>query len=95
MRVLLYKSHENHQLVYRCRQLKTACKIQPTWFFNNTVNLKLTDNGPVYKIFHIIDIGNILGIGNLGEYVNEFFFNVFSISVAFVVNVDNILAVIS
>ena len=63
--------HENHQLTYRCRQLKTASKIHSTWFFNNLVNLKLSDKGPIYKIFHIVDIENILGIDNLEEYVNN------------------------
>ena len=56
--------------------------------------MKLTDNGPIHKIFHIIDIENISGIDNLEEYVNNSFFNVFFVSIAFVVNVDNILAVI-
>ena len=64
-------SHENHQLTYRCRQLKTAGKIHSTWFFNNSVNLKLTDNGPIYKISHVVNIENILGIDNLEEYVNN------------------------
>ena len=66
-------SHENHQLAYRCRKLKTATagKVHSTWFFNNTVNLKLTDNGPIYKITHIVDLENILGIDNLEEYVNN------------------------
>ena len=64
-------SHENHQLAYRCRQLKTAGKIHSNWFVNNSVNLKLTDNGPVHKISHIVDIENILGIDNLEEYVNN------------------------
>ena len=62
---------ENHQLAYRCRQLKTAGKIHSTWFFNNSVNLKLTDNGPIYKISHVVNIENILGIDNLEEYVNN------------------------
>ena len=35
-------SHENQQLAYKCRQLKSAQKIHSTWFFNNVVNLKLT-----------------------------------------------------
>ena len=59
-------SHEN-----RCWQLNTARKIHSSWFFNNSVNLKLTDNGPVYKISHIVDIGNILGTDHLEEYVNN------------------------
>ena len=63
-------SCENHQLAYRCRQLKIPGKIYSLWFFNNTVNLKLTDNGALHKISHIVDIENILGIDNVGEYVD-------------------------
>ena len=66
-------SHENHQLRYRCCQLKTADKIHSTWFFKNTVNLKLTDNGPIHKIYHIVDIENTSGINNLKEYANNSF----------------------
>ena len=64
-------SHENCQLAYRCRQFKTAGKIHSTWFFNNSVNLKLTDTGPIHKISYIVDIENILGLDNLEEYVNN------------------------
>ena len=67
-------SHENHQLAHRCCQLKTAGKIHSTWFFNNTVNLKLTDTGPIHKISQIVDIENILGIDNLEEYVKNSYF---------------------
>ena len=66
-------SHQNHQLTYRCRQLKTAGKIHFTWFFNNKVNLKLTDNRSDHKISHTDEIENILGIDNLDEYVNNSF----------------------
>ena len=79
--------------ISRCRQLKTAGKIQSTWFFNSAVNFKLTDNGPLHKISHTVDIENILGNDNLEEYVNTFLFNVFSISIAFVVDVDNTVVV--
>ena len=64
-------SQENH-LAYRCRLLKTAGKT--TWLFNNAMNFKLIDNDPVHKIFHIVDIKNMLGIDNLEEYVNNFSF---------------------
>ena len=50
-------SHENHQqLAYKCRQLKSYLKIHSTWFFNNIVNLKLTEHKRIYKIFHVTDI---------------------------------------
>ena len=37
-------SHENQQLAYKCRQLKSAWKIHSAWFFNNVVNLNLTEH---------------------------------------------------
>ena len=64
-------SHENQQLAYKCRQLKSARKIHSTWFFNNVVNLKLTEHGRIYKIFHVTDIENLLEIHNLEEYINN------------------------
>ena len=48
--------YENHQLAYKCRKLKNLEKIHLTWFHNNAVNIKLTENGGIHKIFHIIDI---------------------------------------
>ena len=63
-------SHENQQLVYKCRQLKSARKIHSAWFFNNVVNLKLTEHGRIYKIFHVKDIESLLEIDNLEEYIN-------------------------
>ena len=64
-------SHENHQLAYRYRQIETAGKIHSICFFNNSVNLKLINNGPIYKIFHIVDIEKFLRINNLEEYANS------------------------
>ena len=62
-------SHENQELAYKCRQLKSARKIHSTWFFNNVVSLKLTEHGRIYKIFHVKDIENLLEIDNLEEYI--------------------------
>ena len=47
-------SLENQRLTYRCRQLKSARKIHSTWFFNNVVNVKLTEHGIIYNIINII-----------------------------------------
>ena len=47
--------HENQQLEYKCRQLKSARKIHSTWFFNNVVNLKSTEHRRIYKTFHVTD----------------------------------------
>ena len=62
-------SHENHQLAYKCRQLKSARKIHSIWFFNNIVNIKLTEHGMIHKVFHVAE--NLLEIENLEEYINN------------------------
>ena len=41
---------------------------------NNVVNLKLTEHGRIYKIFHVTDIENLLEIDNLEEYINNISF---------------------
>ena len=63
--------HENHQLAYKCRQLKSARKIHSTWFFNITLHIKLVENGPINKIFHTMDIEKVWGFDNLDEYLNN------------------------
>ena len=35
--------HKNHQLSYKCRQLKNAGMIYSMWFSNNFVNVELRD----------------------------------------------------
>ena len=67
-------SHENQQLAYKCWQPKSAQKVHSTWFFNNVVNLKLTEHGRIYKIFHVTDIESLLEIDNLKEYINNISF---------------------
>ena len=62
---------KNHQLAYKCRKLKNLGKIHSTWFYNNAVNIKLTENWRIHKIFHIIDIENLLDIDNLDELLNR------------------------
>ena len=63
--------HENHQLVYKCRQLKNAGKIHSTWFWNNVINVKLNERSQPAKIYHIIDIEKLLGVDNLDEFINN------------------------
>ena len=62
--------HENHQLSYKCRQLKNAGKIHSTWFWNNSVNVKLNERTQPTKIYHVIDIEK-LGVDNLDEFINN------------------------
>ena len=42
-----------------------------TWFFNNVVNVKLTEHGRIHKIFHVTDIENLLETDNLEDYINN------------------------
>ena len=66
--------YENHQLTYKCRQLKSARKIHSAWFYNSTLHIKLVENGPIHKIFHPTDIEKVLGVDNLDEYINNISF---------------------
>ena len=49
-------SYENQQLAYKCRKLKSARKIYSMWFYNNCVNIKLSEYSNPVKIFHVRDI---------------------------------------
>ena len=65
-------NHENHQLTYNCRQLKSARKVHHlTWFYNSTLHIKLVENGLIHKIFHPTDIEKLWGNDNLDEYINN------------------------
>ena len=51
---------ENHNLFYKCRQLKNPKRIHACWFFSNVINVPLMDKDPVFKIFHESDLGELL-----------------------------------
>ena len=57
--------NKNHQLSYKCRQLRNAGKIHSTWFWNNSVNVKLNEESQLTKIRHVIDIEKLVGVDNL------------------------------
>ena len=63
--------NKNQQLAYKCQQLKSAKKMHFSWFFNNVLNIKLTEHGRIYKMFHVTDIEKLLEIDNLEEYINN------------------------
>ena len=62
---------ENHQLSYYCRKLKRAKKLHSNWFFNNAVNVRVTENGDIKKIYHISDLELLLGLENLEEFIGN------------------------
>ena len=41
---------ENHQLFYRCRQLKRQGLLHSAWFFSNCVYVKVSENSDVKKL---------------------------------------------
>ena len=63
--------HENHQLSYKCRQLKNTAKIHSTRFCNNSVNVKLNERSQPTKFRHFIDIEKLLGVDSLDEFINN------------------------
>ena len=69
--ITFHKYFENQSLFYRCRQLKNVGKLFYFWFFNNTLNVKLIEKGPVTKIFHVIDIENLLQAHSIEELINN------------------------
>ena len=62
---------ENQSLFYKCRQLENVGKLFYFWFFNNTLNVKLTENGRITKILHISDLKNLLQINSIEELLNS------------------------
>ena len=52
-------------------ELKNTGKIHSTWFWNNAVNVKLSEKGNPVKIFHIIDIEKLFGIDNLDDFISN------------------------
>ena len=63
--------HENHQLAYKCRQLKNTGKINSAWFWNRVINVKLNERSQPAKIYHIIDNEKLLGVDNLDDFINN------------------------
>ena len=62
---------ENHNLFYKCHQLKNAKRIHACWFFNKTINVRLMDKGPIFKIFHESDLGELLR-GSVDDLLSNF-----------------------
>ena len=63
--------HENHELSYKCRQLKNTAKIHSTWSWNTSVNIKLNERCQPTKTHHVIDIEKLIGVDNLDEFINN------------------------
>ena len=61
--------HENHQLFYRCRQLKRQCLLHSAWFFGNCIYVKVGHNSDATKIKHVCDIEKVLNMENIDSFL--------------------------
>ena len=62
--------HENHQLSYKCRQLKNAGKIHSTWFWNNVINVKLMKEVKLQRYITLLT-SKLLVVDNLDKFINS------------------------
>ena len=49
-------------MAYKCRQLKNARKIHSAWFWNNAVNVKLSERSNPVKFFILLTLKNFLAL---------------------------------
>ena len=56
-------------MFFKCRKLKKSKKIFNTWFFNNVIDVQLTQNGEIKNIFHIADRTAMLKIDDMYSFL--------------------------
>ena len=61
---------ENQVLFYKCCKLKNLGRLSAVWFFNNTLSVKIEENGPISKIYHVSDLEKLLKVDNIEELIN-------------------------
>ena len=49
---------ENQVLFYKCRKLKRLGRLSAVWFFNNTLSVKIEENGPISKFITSLILRN-------------------------------------
>ena len=62
----------NHFLTFKYRKLKKARKIFNTWFFNNTINIRLNQSGGIHKVFHPEDLAALLKVDDVDSFLMNF-----------------------
>ena len=63
--------NENSQLSCKRRQLKNASKIHTTWFWKNSISVKVNERNQPTKVHHDIDIEIVFGAFNLDKFINK------------------------
>ena len=55
---------KNQALFYKCRKLKNLGRLSALWFFNDTL-VKIEENCPISKIYHVSDLEKLLKVDNI------------------------------
>ena len=61
---------ENQVFFYKCHKLKNLGRLSSVWFFDNTLSIKIEENGPMSKIYHVSDLEKFLKVDNIEELIN-------------------------
>ena len=61
---------ENRDLFYKNCKLKSLGRLSAVWLFNNTLKVKIEENGPISKIYHLSDLEKLLKVDNFEELIN-------------------------
>ena len=62
---------ENQVVFYKCWQLINLGKNFLHWFFNNTLHVKIDENGSIFKIYCSHDLENLLQVVNIDKLINN------------------------
>ena len=60
---------ENQVLFYKCRKLKNVGRLSAVWAFNNTLTVKIEENGPISKIYYVSDPEKLLKVDYIEELI--------------------------
>lgn len=61
--------YENHQLWYRCTELKRQRLLYSAWFFRNCIYIKVDKNSNTTRIKHVCDIEKALNMEKIDSYL--------------------------
>ena len=60
---------DNHDLFFKCGKFKKAKTILNKWFFKYGINVQLSQNGEIHKIFQTEDIVVLLKVDGINSFL--------------------------
>ena len=51
-------------------QIKNLGRLSAVFFFNNTLSVKIEENGSISKIYHVSGLEKLLKVDNIKELIN-------------------------